>query len=105
MPPSLKPLQALLQQNDQDAIAALLRALITISSVNLFDDPAAKDTGELEIADYYQTKMDDLGLLTSRRDVIAGWQHLSKSRAFFCTTISNWVEAYRSQTSRMTNTL
>ncbi|MEJ2177125.1 MAG: M20 family metallopeptidase [Gammaproteobacteria bacterium] len=72
MPPSPYPLQALMKQVDQDATVELLRALIAIPSVNPFDDPAAKDTRELEIADYYQATMDDLGLLTSRRDVIEG---------------------------------
>ena len=72
MQPSPYPLPALLKQLDQDATVELLRELVAIPSVNPFDDPAEEHCRELEIADYYQAKMDDLGLLTSRRDVIQG---------------------------------
>jgi acetylornithine deacetylase len=72
MPSSSYPLQALLKQVDQESIIELLREMIAIPSVNPFDEPANEDCRELEIADYYQSRMDHLGLLTSRRDVVSG---------------------------------
>ncbi len=72
MPPSNYPLQALLEQVAQGSIVDLLREMIAIPSVNPFDEPANEDCRELEIADYYQSRMDHLGLLTSRRNVVSG---------------------------------
>ena len=59
-------------QIDRKRLVDLLRELVAIPSVNPFDAPADENNRELEIADYYQARMEDLGLLTSRRDVVAG---------------------------------
>ncbi len=66
------PVDQLLAQINPPKTVELLRDMIAIPSVNPFDQPASESCRELEIADFYQSHMDQLGLLTSRRDVVAG---------------------------------
>lgn len=57
---------------DQRRSIELLRQMIAIPSVNPFDEPASAQCRELEIADFYQSQMEQMGMLTSRRDVVDG---------------------------------
>ena len=59
-------------QISQDRAVDLLRQLIAIPSVNPFDEPASDECRELEIADFYQSQMQQMGMVTSRRDVVEG---------------------------------
>jgi len=62
----------ILKSIDQHRVIELLREMIAIPSVNPFDEPTSDHARELEIANYYEQKMQDIGMLTSRRDVTEG---------------------------------
>ncbi len=65
-------IEHLIDQVNRSKIIDLLREMIAIPSVNPFDNPASESCRELEIADFYQAQMDQLGMQTSRRDVVYG---------------------------------
>ncbi|MBX2869119.1 MAG: M20 family metallopeptidase [Acidiferrobacterales bacterium] len=62
----------LIQCIDRDRLVTLLRDLVAIPSVNPFDQPVSEEARELEIANFYEEKMQEIGMLTSRRDVVEG---------------------------------
>jgi len=70
MNPADHAIEQLVAQINRSASIDLLREMIAIPSVNPFDEPASDSCRELEIADYYQARMDQLGMHTSRRDVV-----------------------------------
>ena len=66
------PVSQLLDCIDRQRLVTILQELIAIPSVNPFDEPASEDARELEVADFYEEKMQEIGMLTSRRDVVEG---------------------------------
>lgn len=72
MNPADHAIEQLAAQINRSASIDLLREMIAIPSVNPFDEPASDSCRELEIADYYQARMDQLGMHTFRRDVVKG---------------------------------
>lgn len=57
---------------DIDRMTADLSTLVSIPSVNPYDDPPAAGRREAEVADWLQRAMEQIGLETGRRDVVPG---------------------------------
>ena len=55
-----------------DRLVRDLSDMVAIASVNPFDAPASPGHREQEFADYFQGRLDELGLETGRRDVVDG---------------------------------
>ena len=62
----------LVNEIDETKLVASLGEMVATPSVNPFDDDASESCRELEFANLYENHLAELGLITNRRDVVAG---------------------------------
>lgn len=72
MPLDSEQINDLINQVDESRLVSSLANLVSIPSVNPFDDPVTKSCREFEVANAYEAYLNDVGLTTWRRDVVDG---------------------------------